>query len=233
MSETKIALVTGASAGLGRALTEALVGDGWNVIATARGSDRLDRLRQDLGPAVQPVLGDVSDPEHRTRIADVLRTRARLDLVVNNASELGPSPMPRLQRYPLDELARVFATNVVAPLAILQTALPYLRASDGVAINISSDAAVGAYEGWGGYGSSKAALDHLTAILAAENSDLRIYAFDPGDMRTQMHQAAFPGEDISDRPEPATVVPALLRIIAERPSSGRYTTAEWLAGAAR
>lgn len=230
MSQNKIALVTGASAGLGRALAGALVADGWRVVGTARGAQRLDDVRDELGAAFVPVRGDVADEGDRDRLAAVIRAQPRLDLVVNNASRLGPSPMPRLADYPLAELVHVFETDVVAPLAVLQVALPLLRAGGGVVIDISSDAAVSPYEGWGGYGSAKAALDHLTAILAAENPDLPIYALDPGDMRTEMHQAAFPGEDISDRPEPETVVPALLRLIADRPASGRYVAADLLAG---
>ncbi|WP_235916154.1 SDR family NAD(P)-dependent oxidoreductase [Antrihabitans cavernicola] len=220
---TPTALITGASAGLGRALTHALFDIGWHVIATARHVDRLDRLR---GDHVTTVVGDVTDPAHRAELATILTANGGLDLLVNNASTLGPSPMPHLAQYPLDQLAAVYDVNVVAPLALLQLALPALRSRDGVAVNITSDAAVMPYEGWGGYGSSKAALDHLTAILAAEESDVPIYSFDPGDMRTDMHQAAFPGQDISDRPEPETVVPSLLRLIESRPPSGRYVGAQ-------
>ena len=233
MNQFPTALITGASAGLGRALSRSLAEKGWRIIGTARGAERLDLLRDELGPTFVPVVGDVTDPAHRGKLIDAVRQFGRLDLVVNNASALGPSPMPRLSKYPLDELTRVFEANVVAPLAVLQLTLPQLRASGGIAIDISSDAAVSPYEGWGGYGSSKAALDHLSAILAAENPDLPIYSFDPGDMRTAMHQAAFPGEDISDRPEPETVVPALLELIGRRPPSGRYIAADLLAGAAR
>jgi len=228
-SEVRTALITGASAGLGRALARALVGRGWHPIITARRIERLNRVRDELGAdRVTAIQGDISDPADRERLAEVIGQRGRLDLVVNNASRLGPSPMPRLAQYPLDELARVYATNLIAPLGILQTTLPFLRAGGGQAVNISSDAAVAAYEGWGGYGSSKAALDQLTAILAAENPQVLIYSFDPGDMRTEMHQAAYPGEDITDRPEPETVVPALLRLIDTRPPSGRYIGSELL-----
>lgn len=227
------ALITGASAGLGRALTRALVARGWHVIATARGAERLDLLRKECGEAITVVAGDVADADHRDLLGRVVHGRGDLGLVVNNASRLGPSPMPRLGRYPLDELARVFDTNVTAPLGVLQLTMPLLRANGGLAVNISSDAATTPYEGWGGYGSSKAALDHLSAILAAENPDVPIYAFDPGDMRTEMHQAAFPDEDISDRPEPETVVPALLNLIDGRPPSGRYIGSDLMSGAAR
>jgi NAD(P)-dependent dehydrogenase (short-subunit alcohol dehydrogenase family) len=149
-----------------------------------------------------------------------------LDVLVNNASRLGPSPQPMLRDYPLDELGRVYDTNVIAPLALIQLLTAPLAAAAGMIVNVSSDAAVEAYPGWGGYGSSKAALDQLTAVLAAEEPSLRCYAFDPGDMRTDMHQQAFPGEDISDRPEPETVIPALLRLIDERRPSGRYRASD-------
>lgn len=222
-SDVRSALITGASAGLGRALVRAMAEQGWHSVITARRGERLERVRDELGAdRVTAVQGDVADAAHRRRLAETIRDRGRLDLVVNNASRLGPSPMPQLSQYPLDELARVYDTNLIAPLGVLQIALSFLRASGGIAVNISSDAATTPYEGWGGYGSSKAALDHLTAILAAENPDLPIYSFDPGDMRTEMHQAAFPGEDISDRPPPESVVPALLRLIGNRPPSGRY-----------
>jgi NAD(P)-dependent dehydrogenase (short-subunit alcohol dehydrogenase family) len=150
-----------------------------------------------------------------------------LDLLVNNASTLGPSPLPGLEAYPLDALRRVYEVNTVAPLALVQAALPLVRRSHGIVVSVSSDAAVEAYEGWGGYGSSKAALDHLHRVLAVEEPDLRIYQFDPGDMRTEMHQAAFPGEDISDRPEPESVVPALRRLLESGADSGRYLASQW------
>ncbi|MEV0463346.1 SDR family oxidoreductase [Nocardia tengchongensis] len=217
------ALVTGASAGFGRAVALALAERDWELIIVARGADRLERVRAATG--AHAIAGDVADPAVRERIEHAIGSR-RLELVLNNASALGPSPLPRLDRYPLDELATVLATNVIAPLAILQLALPALRIAGGTVVDISSDAAVGGYEGWGGYGASKAALDQLTNVLAAENPTLRIYSFDPGDMRTEMHQAAFPGEDISDRPEPESVVPALLHLLDTRPPSGRYLASE-------
>ncbi|MFE3759802.1 SDR family NAD(P)-dependent oxidoreductase [Nocardia tengchongensis] len=217
------ALVTGASAGFGRAVALALAERDWELIIVARGADRLERVRAATG--AHAIAGDVADPAVRERIAHAIGSR-RLELVLNNASALGPSPLPRLDRYPLDELATVLATNVIAPLAILQLALPALRIAGGTVVDISSDAAVGGYEGWGGYGASKAALDQLTNVLAAENPTLRIYSFDPGDMRTEMHQAAFPGEDISDRPEPESVVPALLHLLDTCPPSGRYLASE-------
>ncbi|WP_405139388.1 SDR family NAD(P)-dependent oxidoreductase [Nocardia sp. NBC_01388] len=223
MTKNRRALITGASAGFGRAVALALAEQGWELILTARGGDALDKVRAATGARV--VVGDIADPARRDELAAALGS-APLDLLINNASALGPSPLPPLDRYPIDELAAVLNTNVVAPLAVLQCALPAVRAADGTVVNISSDAAVGAYPGWGGYGASKAALDQLTAVLAAENPDLRIYAFDPGDMRTAMHQAAFPGTDISDRPEPETVVPALLHLLGTRPPSGRYLASE-------
>ena len=224
MSETSTALITGASAGFGRATALVLAERGWDLIITARRAEPLEQVRRATGATALP--GDVADPAHRARLAAVLAERDRLDLVLNNASALGPSPLPHLADLPLGAFAAELQTNVVAPLAVLQLAVPTLRACDGAVIDISSDAAVVPYEGWGGYGASKAALDQLTAVFAAENPRLRIYGFDPGDMRTAMHQAAFPGEDISDRPEPETVVPALLQLIDTRPPSGRYTAAE-------
>jgi NAD(P)-dependent dehydrogenase (short-subunit alcohol dehydrogenase family) len=174
-------------------------------------------------PGALAVPGDVTDAAHRAALGDAVDS---LDLLVNNASDLGPAPLPSLAEYPLDGLRRVYETDVVAPLALTQLLLPKLRSSNGMVVNISSDAAVEAYPGWGGYGSAKAALDHISAVLAAEEPDIRVYAVDPGDMRTEMHQAAFPGEDISDRPLPETVVPALLALLAQRPASGRFRLAD-------
>jgi NAD(P)-dependent dehydrogenase (short-subunit alcohol dehydrogenase family) len=178
------------------------------------------------GGTVTPVAGDVSDPEHRAALAAAVDSLGRLDLLVNNASVLGPSPQPSLATYPLDVFEAVLRVNVVAPLALLQVLLPQLRASGGVVVNVTSDAAVEGYAGWGGYGSSKAALEQLSNVLAAEEGDVRVYWFDPGDMRTQMHQEAFPGEDISDRPLPETVVPALVSLLADAPPSGRFRASE-------
>jgi NAD(P)-dependent dehydrogenase (short-subunit alcohol dehydrogenase family) len=225
----RTALITGASAGLGRALARALAARGWNLILTARGRDRLDALAAELntaGSKTVAVAGDVADPGHRTALAEVLGATARLDLVVNNAGTLGPSPMPRAHAYPADALLAVYDTNIVAPLMILQLTWHLLSASHGIAVSITSDAATTPYPGWAGYGSSKAALDQLTAVFAAEHPELRVYSFDPGDMRTQMHQDAFPGEDISDRPEPETVVPAFLQLLDTRPDSGRYLASQ-------
>jgi NAD(P)-dependent dehydrogenase (short-subunit alcohol dehydrogenase family) len=224
------ALVTGASKGFGRAVATQLAARGWRLVLDARGEADLARVAADLPDAVA-VAGDVTDPLHREALAAAVEVLGGIDLLVNNASELGPSPLPGLRAYPLDAARTVYETNVIAPLALIQLLLPSLTAAGGAIVNISSDAAVEAYEGWGGYGSSKAALDHIGAVLAAEESDIRVYAFDPGDMRTDMHQRAFPGEDISDRPGAETVVPAFLRLIDERPASGRYRAAELCAPA--
>lgn len=221
MGDTRTALITGGSAGLGRALARALAERDWRVVVTARDAERLRATAAELGPNAVAVAGDVTDPALR---AEVLSRLDRLDLLVNNASELGG--IRPLVDYPLDMLRRVYEVNVVAPLAFLQATLPLLRAARGAAIDIGSDAGVEAYVGWGGYGSSKAALDQLTAVLAAEHPDVPIYAVDPGEMRTTMHQEAFPGQDISDRPEPETVVPALLALLDTRLPSGRYTVAD-------
>lgn len=220
------ALITGASKGLGRALATGLATRGWRLVVDARNSTALSAAAAGL-PGAVAIRGDVTDPGHRAALAAAVDRLGRLDLLVNNASDLGPSPLPMLAGFPLDALRAVYETDVVAPLALTQLLLPALRAAGGTVVNVSSDAAVEAYPGWGGYGSAKAALDHVGAVLAAEEQDIRVYAVDPGDMRTDMHQAAFPGEDISDRPTPETVVPALLRLLDARPESGRYRASEW------
>ncbi|HWC86197.1 MAG TPA: SDR family oxidoreductase [Solirubrobacteraceae bacterium] len=216
-----VAIITGASRGLGLALARSLARDGWTLVVDARGASDLERAAGELSALtdVAAVAGDVSDPSHR----GVLLAAAgeKIDLLVNNASVLGPSPQPTLERYPLDEFERVYRVNVLAPLALAQLAIPRLPAG-GTIINLTSDAAVEPYEGWGGYGSAKAALEQLSAILAAEHPELRVYAVDPGDMRTQMHQEAFPGEDISDRAPPEDSVPGLRRLIDGSLPSGRY-----------
>jgi NAD(P)-dependent dehydrogenase (short-subunit alcohol dehydrogenase family) len=180
------------------------------------------------GQVVQGIAGDVADSVHRAALLEAVTEIGRLDLLVNNASTLGPSPQPVLADYPLGDFEHVLAVNVVAPLALLQATLPLLRQHSGTVIDITSDAAVEGYAGWGGYGSSKAALEQLSNVLAAEESEIRVYWFDPGDMRTEMHQAAFPGEDISDRPLPETVVPALRHLLRDAPPSGRFRAAELL-----
>jgi NAD(P)-dependent dehydrogenase (short-subunit alcohol dehydrogenase family) len=224
-----VALITGASRGFGRALAADLAADGWDLILDARGVDALQSVATELaatGARVAAIAGDVADPSHRAAVVRVAHELGRLDLLVNNASVLGPSPQPTLEEYPVDVLTHVYEVNVIAPIALVQSALPLLRASTGTIVSITSDAAIEGYEGWGGYGSSKAALEQATNVLAAEQPVLRVYRFDPGDMRTQMHQEAFPGEDISDRPEPETIVPALRALLFNRPPSGRYRAAD-------
>jgi NAD(P)-dependent dehydrogenase (short-subunit alcohol dehydrogenase family) len=229
-----VALITGASRGLGRALAHDLAADGWSLVLDARGPEELaSTIAAMAADRTRALPGDVTDPRHREDLVAAAWDLGGLDLLVNNASRLGPSPQPRLADYPTSELARVYDVDVLAPHALLREALPALRRSGGAVVNVSSDAAVEAYEGWGGYGSAKAALDHLSAVLAAEEPELRVYAFDPGDMRTAMHQAAFPDEDISDRPEPGTVaVPAFRALLDRRPPSGRYRATELLLPAA-
>jgi NAD(P)-dependent dehydrogenase (short-subunit alcohol dehydrogenase family) len=223
-----VALITGASQGLGHAVAKSVAGSGWTLVVDARSGPRLHQATAGL-PRTTAIAGDVTDATHRAAMIDAVRRAGRLDVLINNASYLGPSPLPDLGRMPLTELTRVYEVDVVAPLGLIQDALPWLEAVAGTVVNVSSDAAVEAYAGWGGYGSAKAALDHLTAVLAVEHPAMHWYAFDPGDMRTVMHQAAFPGEDISDRPEPETVVPRLLRLLEELPASGRYRAADFAA----
>ncbi len=219
-----LALVTGATAGLGRALAAALDAAGYDVIVTGRDPGRLAALSDDL-PGAAVVAGDVTDPGHRATLVSAVGDRP-LDLLVHNASALGPSPLVPLESLAPQDLRAILETNVVAPAALTAALLPALRRADGVLVTISSDAAVEHYEGWGGYAASKAALDHLAGTWAAENPGLRAYAVDPGDMRTAMQQAAFPGEDISDRPLPNEVaVPGILALLRERPDSGRYRAA--------
>jgi len=223
---TPTALVTGASRGLGHALAAELNRRGWRLVLDARDASRLAASVAGLAQPglVVAVPGDVTDPAHRAALAEAVGPR--LDLLVNNASDLGPSPLPPLAELGPGALRRIIEVNAVAPLALLQSLLPALRAGAGRIVDISSDAAVEAYAGWGGYGASKAALDQLTAVLAVEHPELRVYAVDPGDMATEMHQAAFPGEDISDRPAPETVVPALLSLVDGDLPSGRYRAAD-------
>jgi NAD(P)-dependent dehydrogenase (short-subunit alcohol dehydrogenase family) len=226
------AIVTGASRGLGLALARALAERVWRLAIDARGAAALEAARDELAGLtdVVAVAGDVADEQHRRDL--VAAAGDRIDLVVNNASLLGPSPLPALADLPPAALEGVLRANVVGPLGLVQLALPRMR-EGGCILNVSSDAAVEPYEGWGGYGSSKAALDQLTRVLAAECPDLRVYAVDPGDMRTQMHQDAFPGEDISDRPPPEASVPGLLALVEGELPSGRYVAREIDAGAGR
>jgi NAD(P)-dependent dehydrogenase (short-subunit alcohol dehydrogenase family) len=223
-----VALITGASRGFGRALARSLALDGWSLVLDARGAPALDAVATELAECttVRALAGDIADPWHREALVVEAEALGGIDLLVNNASVLGPSPQPNLASYPIDVLRDVYEVNVLAPLALVQTALPQLRARHGTIVNVTSDAAREPYEGWGGYGSSKAALEHWGRVLAAEAPEVRVYTFDPGDMRTQMHQEAFPGEDISDRPLPETVVPSLRRLLEERPVSGRYALQE-------
>ena len=219
-------MVTGASRGLGRALAAGLARAGFDLVIDARDAAALDAGAGALraaGATVTAVPGDVTDPAHRAALLAVCA--GRLDLLVNNAGTLGASPLPALADYPADELRAAFEVNVIAPIALTQLALPLLRASGGAVLNITSDAAVEAYAGWGGYGAAKAALEQASNVLAAEEPTLRVWWADPGDLRTDMHQLAFPGEDISDRPEPASVVPAFVRLVTERLPSGRYRAA--------
>jgi NAD(P)-dependent dehydrogenase (short-subunit alcohol dehydrogenase family) len=218
------AIVTGASRGLGLAFGRALAERGWRLVVDARDGRALEDAWAGA-PSVTAIAGNVADVAHRRTLVAAAAAHGPIDLLVNNASVLGPSPQPALADYPLDELRRVFEINVVAPLALVQVALPHLAPGARI-VDVTSDAAVEPYEGWGGYGSSKAALDQLSAILAAEHPRLRVYAVDPGDMRTQMHQEAFPGEDISDRPPPEESVPGLLELIDGDLPSGRYRARE-------
>ncbi len=213
-----VGIVTGASRGLGLALTRALAERGWRVVVDARGQPALEQATASL-EGVVAIPGDVVDPEHRRTLVE--EAGDRIDLLVNNASLLGPSPRPALADYPLTELRRVYEANVVAPLALAQLVLPRLAAGAAI-VDITSDAAVEAYEGWGGYGSSKAALEQLTAILGVESPGVRVYSVDPGDMRTQMQQEDFPGEDISDRPPPEESVPGFIQLLEGDYPSGRY-----------
>ena len=220
---SRTALITGASRGLGLALARRLAQEGWNLVLDARGADALESVRAELSIYTRVIAlpGDVSVTEHRSSLAEAIQSFGGLDVLVNNASILGPSPQPQLLAYPLDVLARVYQVNVFAPLALLQ-AMQHMLKPDACIINITSDAAVEGYTGWGGYGSSKAALEQISRILAAEQPELRVYWVDPGDMRTQMHQEAFPGEDISDRPLPEESIPGLIALIHGGYASGRY-----------
>jgi NAD(P)-dependent dehydrogenase (short-subunit alcohol dehydrogenase family) len=224
------AIITGASRGLGLALARSLAADGWRLTIDARGKRALARAADSLSELTEVVAmpGDVADDWHRRGLVGAA---GRIDLLVNNASVLGPSPQPNLADYPLAELRRVYEVNVLAPLALIQAAVPHL-APEARILNITSDAGVEGYPGWGGYGSSKAALEQLSAILAAERPELRVYWLDPGDMRTRMHQEAFPGEDISDRPPPEESVPGLRELIDGELPSGRYRAADLVAAPA-
>jgi NAD(P)-dependent dehydrogenase (short-subunit alcohol dehydrogenase family) len=226
---TNTAIVTGASRGLGRALALGLARAGYDLVLDARGGAALnqaaDAVKQDAPDAIVTALqGDITDPAHRAELAE--RVGDHVTLLVNNAGTLGAAPLPALADYPPAQLRSAFEANVIAPVALTQLLLPRLRENGGAVLNITSDAAVQAYTGWGGYGAAKAALEQASNILAAEEPSIRVWWADPGDLRTDMHQAAFPTQDISDRPLPETVVPAFLRLIGERLPSGRYRASE-------
>lgn len=219
------ALVTGASEGLGRAVILALAQEGWDLVIDARRPEPLDQVADQAraaGGTVQSLPGDVADADHRRALVEAARATGSLDLLVANASTLGPTPLPAVADLALADFDRTLQVNTVAPLALVQAALPALRKAHGTVVVVTSDAAIEGYEGWAAYGASKAALEQAAHILGAEEPTLHVYRFDPGDMRTRMHQDAFPGEDISDRPDPSSVVPALLRLVANRRPSGRY-----------
>jgi NAD(P)-dependent dehydrogenase (short-subunit alcohol dehydrogenase family) len=227
MTNSKIAVITGGSRGLGLALARGLAGAGWSLVLDARDGAALRAAAAALpgGTTVRALPGDVAEPQHRSALRRAADDLGGADLLVNNAGTLGASPLPALADYPVAELRDAFEINVLAPLALTQLLLPALRRRGGAVLNITSDAAVEAYAGWGGYGAVKAALEQASNVLAAEENALRVWWVDPGDLRTRMHQQAFPGEDISDRPLPDAVIPAFLRIISERPPSGRYRAA--------
>jgi NAD(P)-dependent dehydrogenase (short-subunit alcohol dehydrogenase family) len=236
-SAMAVAMITGASRGLGLALAAGLAGAGWRLVVDARGADDLagavEEIEAGAGGRVVAIPGDVTDAAHRLALVEAADRLGGLDLLVNNAGILGPSPQPPLAEYPLDALRDVYEVNVVAPLGLIQLALPALRSRRGAVVNVTSDAAVEAYPGWGGYGSAKAAIEQASRVLAAEEPSVRVWWMDPGDLRTRMHQEAFPGEDISDRPLPDTVVPAFHRLLADAPPSGRIRLADLLTKAGR
>lgn len=226
-----VAIITGGSSGLGLALTGALAEQGWQVVVDARDAGHLERALTGLGAAVHAVPGDVTDARHRDELVRRADALGGPDLLVNNAGGLGPSPLPHLTEVPPSALTDLFEVNVLAPLGLIQLTAAALTAREGTIVNVTSDAATTAYPGWGVYGATKAALEQLGAVLGVECSGaLRVYSLDPGDLRTPMHQAAFPGTDISDRPLPQTAAPALTELIARRPPSGRYRAADLLAG---
>jgi NAD(P)-dependent dehydrogenase (short-subunit alcohol dehydrogenase family) len=221
------ALITGASFGLGRAVAFELARRGWDLTIDARHAEPLASTAQALSEltSVRAISGDVGDPSHRAQLVAAAAAAGQLGLVINNASDLGGSPLPKLRDLEPAAYELLLRTNVVAPQQLIRAALPYLE-PQAVIINVSSDAGVDHYETWGGYGSSKAALDHQTLTWAAEEPDFTWYSLDPGDMRTAMHQAAFPSEDISDRPEPETVAPIVVALIGSGLQSGRYRAAD-------
>lgn len=228
---TPVALITGGSQGLGLELVKALAGQGWTVITDSRNEgllvESLAAIEHTQDGSVTGIAGDIGDSAHRSALVAAATSAGRLDLLVHNASTLGPTPLRPLQSLGTDELLAAITTNVGAPHALTTALLPLLTGSGGALLSMSSDAAIEHYQGWGAYGASKAALDHLILTFAAENPAISGYAIDPGDMRTQMHQDAFAGQDISNRPLPAVVVPQLLALLAQRPASGRYRAADF------
>jgi NAD(P)-dependent dehydrogenase (short-subunit alcohol dehydrogenase family) len=235
MTNTKNAVITGGSRGLGLALARGLAAEGWSLVIDARDAEalRYAALCLPTGTAVTALPGDVTDPGHRAALRRAADGLGGPDLLINNAGTLGASPLPAIADYPVDELRAAFEVNVLAPIALTQLLLPGLRRRGGAVLNVTSDAAVEAYAGWGGYGAAKAALEQASNVLAAEESVVRVWWVDPGDLRTRMHQEAFPGEDISDRPLPDAVIPAFARLITERLPSGRYRAAELMPSGAR
>ena len=235
VATAKNAVITGASRGLGLALARGLAAEGWSLVIDARDAGALGSAAASLPTAsrVIPVPGDIADPVHRAALRDAAEDLGGPDLLINNAGTLGASPLPAIADYPIAELRETFEINVLAPLALTQLLLPTLRARGGAVLSITSDAAVEPYAGWGGYGAAKAALEQASNVLAAEENVVRVWWVDPGDMRTHMHQQAYAGEDISDRPLPDAVVPALLRLITERLPAGRYRAAELMPPGAR
>lgn len=228
MEQQRVALITGGSQGLGLALASGLADRGWALILDARRADRLEPVAAELATRtrVVAIAGDVTDAAHREQMVEAVRQLGRLDLLVNNASTLGESPLPALATFDLDVFRRIYEVNVVAPLALTQQLLSPLVETHGTILNVTSDAGVEAYPEWGGYGSSKAAFEHLSAVLAVEQTGVRVLVADPGDMRTEMHQDAFPDEDISDRPLPEAIVPALVDLIESDQAGGRYRVPE-------
>jgi NAD(P)-dependent dehydrogenase (short-subunit alcohol dehydrogenase family) len=226
--EQPVALITGASQGLGRALATELADRGWVLVIDARRADRLEATAAELARKthVVAIAGDVTDPEHRARLVQAVQELGGLDLLVNNASTLGASPLPELADIEPDVLRRTFEVNAIAPVALAQPLLPLLTERHGTVVSITSDAGVEPYPTWGGYGSSKAAFEHLSAVLGVEQPGIRVLVVDPGDLRTEMHQDAFPGEDISDRPPPESIVPALVELIVSDRAGGRYRVPE-------
>jgi NAD(P)-dependent dehydrogenase (short-subunit alcohol dehydrogenase family) len=222
----RVAIVTGGSRGLGRALAQGLASSGWRVVIDGRDPAALAEARSGLPADAVAIAGDITSPAHQAELVAAAADIGPLALVVNNAGILGPSPQPSLSTYPLHSLRDVYEVNVFAPVCLTQLALPALRAVGGAVVMVTSDASVEPYEGWGGYGSAKAAVDQAARVLGVEEPGIRVWAIDPGDLRTRMHQQAFPDEDISDRPEPEIVVPAFLRLLAERPPSGRVRLAD-------